>query len=243
MASIRFGAGIVDARGSISGQTFSRNASGAYIRARVAPSQPRTPLQTANRSLFGGISAAYSSLSEAAAQAWVDAAKGTLGRYVNRLGEQSQYTGQQLFASVQGIRAAFGLEPLEEIPNVVTIGAASVSDFLVTYDAVEDEFTATGTGVITGVLPAVTDVMIDVAVRSTTGALATSTPSYRRAGVETGVTSATLVDRLMEAVDAYIPTPERSAGGTLFIRLTSANAAAGQARAPVFLRSEIVAPE
>lgn len=42
MALIKLGAAIVDARGSIAGTTFSRNKSGAYIRARVKPVNPKS---------------------------------------------------------------------------------------------------------------------------------------------------------------------------------------------------------
>jgi len=40
--SIKFGGGVVDARGSLAGNVFSRNKSGAYMRARVTPVN-RTP--------------------------------------------------------------------------------------------------------------------------------------------------------------------------------------------------------
>lgn len=116
MASIRFGAGIVDARGSLSGQTFSRNASGAYIRARVAPTNPATPAQTAVRSAFGAISSAWGALSQATRDAYNSAAAGSLGQYVNRLGEVSHYTGQQLFQKLSTVAALFGEDPPDPPP-------------------------------------------------------------------------------------------------------------------------------
>lgn len=42
---IKFGGGIVDARGSIAGNTFSRNHYGAYVRARTSPINPNTAAQ------------------------------------------------------------------------------------------------------------------------------------------------------------------------------------------------------
>ena len=42
---IKFGAGIVDGRGSIAGNTFSRNHFGAFMRARVTPTNPNTARQ------------------------------------------------------------------------------------------------------------------------------------------------------------------------------------------------------
>lgn len=42
---IKFGGGIVDARGSIAGNTYSRNHYGAYVRARTTPTNPNTARQ------------------------------------------------------------------------------------------------------------------------------------------------------------------------------------------------------
>ncbi len=49
MALIRFGAGIVAMSGSIGGDTFARNRSGPYSRARIKPVNPRTARQTVVR--------------------------------------------------------------------------------------------------------------------------------------------------------------------------------------------------
>lgn len=239
MASIRFGAGIVDARGSVSGQTFSRNANGAYIRARTAPSQPRTPDQTANRQRFGAISSAYSSLAAAVAQAWVDAARGPLGQYTNRLGEVAQYTGQQLYNSVNGIRAAFGLAPASAPPPVASIPGVVVSDFEVEYDEATDTYSAEGTVSVEGGALSQFDLLVDVALSQSSSTRATSSVSYRRMLAATGVAQATVLERLMEAVDSYVPTPERTEGGTVFLRVQPAASTGGQALAPFFLVAPI----
>ncbi len=42
---VKFGGGIVDARGSIAGNTYSRNHYGAYVRARTTPINPNTARQ------------------------------------------------------------------------------------------------------------------------------------------------------------------------------------------------------
>lgn len=139
MASIRFGAGIVDARGSISGQTFSRNASGAYIRARVAGTNPRTEQQQQARQRFGAISSEWRALDVKQAQSWIDAAQTTLGRYVNRLGEQAQYTGQQLYSKLNNVRALFGNGPLLEAPLPESLTDVIVSSPVVEYDPATGE--------------------------------------------------------------------------------------------------------
>lgn len=97
MATIVFGGGIVDARGSVAGNTFSRNASGAYQRARIAGVNPSTPRQNAIRNALSMLSGQWRGLTEAERTEWVAAAETTLGQYTNRAGQPSQYTGQQLF--------------------------------------------------------------------------------------------------------------------------------------------------
>lgn len=57
MALVKFGAGIVDARGSIAGMTFSRNKSGAIIRARVKPVNPKAPRQEHARTIVSNLAA------------------------------------------------------------------------------------------------------------------------------------------------------------------------------------------
>lgn len=48
---VKYGAGIVDARGSIAGMTASRNKSGAYMRARVKPVNPKSVRQENARAI------------------------------------------------------------------------------------------------------------------------------------------------------------------------------------------------
>lgn len=140
MASIRYGAGIVDARGSISGQTFSRNANGAYIRARITGTNPGTEEQTAARSRFGSISSAWRSLTKPQADSWIDAAKTTLGAYTDRLGQPSQYTGQQLFNKLNNVRALFGNVPLNSAPVPEPFSQVGLDAAVVEYDATTLDF-------------------------------------------------------------------------------------------------------
>ena len=100
MATIRFGGGVVDARGSIAGNTFSRNANGAYQRARVAPTNPGTIDQSEVRNAFSEVTQHWRDLTEAQRQAWIDAAETQQGAYTDRVGQQQQYSGQQLYMAV-----------------------------------------------------------------------------------------------------------------------------------------------
>lgn len=62
MAKINFGGLAQDVRGSQNGLTYSRNAGGAYVRAKVSPVQPRTPRQLAVRQAFANNSKAWSGI-------------------------------------------------------------------------------------------------------------------------------------------------------------------------------------
>jgi len=71
MAKIKLGAGIQDARGSINGTTYSKNASGAYIRAKVSPVQPQTSFQLQVRANFSFLAKRWSTtLTDAQREAW-----------------------------------------------------------------------------------------------------------------------------------------------------------------------------
>lgn len=62
MAKIKFGMMMTDARGKLGGQVFSKNRSGAYVRTKVTPVNPRTSFQQASRQLLGVISQSWSAL-------------------------------------------------------------------------------------------------------------------------------------------------------------------------------------
>lgn len=107
MATIRYGGGIVDARGSAGGTTFSRNASGGYSRARVAGTNPATNPQGLIRSLFGAAAAAWRSLTEAQRMAWIAAATTGQGLYIDRLGNAAHYSGQQLYMKLRQVQESY----------------------------------------------------------------------------------------------------------------------------------------
>lgn len=92
MALVKFGPTITDARGSIAGTTFSRNRSGAYIRARVVPVNPSTEYQQTIRNILTQIVERWrSTLTAAQRTAWgVYAAAINIP---NKLGENQLLTG------------------------------------------------------------------------------------------------------------------------------------------------------
>lgn len=124
MASIRFGNGVADVRGSINGTTFSRNANGGYARNRTTPTNPRTGKQVAQRNLLTGLTSAWRELNDAARKTWIDGAPNF--PYKNRLGETSTYTGAQLYTKLNMALLSAGLSRITTCPTpevLPTLGA------------------------------------------------------------------------------------------------------------------------
>lgn len=116
MALIAFGGGILDARGSIGGQVFSRNRFGAYIRARTTPINPNTYRQANRRELVGLYSQKWADdLTDAQRASWAVYAAGTT--WTNKLGQTVQLTGFNHFMRTACCRALAGGSFLEDPPS------------------------------------------------------------------------------------------------------------------------------
>lgn len=101
MAKIKFGMMMTDARGKLGGQVFSKNRSGAYVRTKVTPVNPRTADQQANRSLLGSLSAMWSGLTESQRSAWNGAVESW--QKTNVFGDLTKPTGKNLFTSLNKV--------------------------------------------------------------------------------------------------------------------------------------------
>lgn len=104
MAKIKFGMMMTDARGKLGGQVFSKNRSGAYVRTKVTPVNPRTESQQANRSLLGSLSSGWSSLNELQRNAWNSAVANW--QKTNVFGDIQNPTGKNLFTGLNKNRLA-----------------------------------------------------------------------------------------------------------------------------------------
>lgn len=99
MAIIRYGGGIVDARGSHAGNTFSRNGAGPILRARTAGVQPQSNLQTLRQSTLRRCTNSWiHDLNATQRQSWRIYA-GT-HPVTNRLGNTTLLSGQQWFVKL-----------------------------------------------------------------------------------------------------------------------------------------------
>lgn len=98
MAKIKFGMMMTDARGKLGGQVFSKNRSGAYVRTKVTPVNPRTAAQQLSRSILGTLSASWSGLTEVQRRSW-NAAVDDWQR-TDIFGDLRKPTGKNLFTSL-----------------------------------------------------------------------------------------------------------------------------------------------
>ncbi len=89
---VQYGGGIMDGRGSIGGQTASRNRNGNYIRARTTPVNPRSSRQNKVRSVIQYLAQYWSkTLEQAQRDAWEVYAAAITRQ--NKLGSQIKLTG------------------------------------------------------------------------------------------------------------------------------------------------------
>lgn len=89
---VKYGGGVLDATGSIGGQTHSRNRYGPYVRARTTPVNPRTDRQTAVRAAAAILATRWSTvLSIAQRTSWAQYAAAIIRS--GSLGAQIKLTG------------------------------------------------------------------------------------------------------------------------------------------------------
>lgn len=137
MAKIKFGMMMTDARGKLGGQVFSKNRSGAYVRTKVTPSNPRTPDQMAGRGILGSLSASWSGLTDLQRRAWNNAVSDW--EKTDIFGDSRKPTGKNLFTGLNkeieqsgGTRilvppAKIIIPELDPLTPVVEIAAAEVT--------------------------------------------------------------------------------------------------------------------
>lgn len=94
---VRYGGLITDARGSMAGNTYSKNRFGKYIRARTKPINPRSSRQSAARVAIMMLAEQWreSPMDDPKRLAWEVYAKGV--NWLNKLGETVTLTGFNMF--------------------------------------------------------------------------------------------------------------------------------------------------
>jgi len=120
---------ISDARNKLGGTVWSRNSAGVYQRAHVAPTQPRTTSQQANRALFASLASAWGALSQSQIAAWNQLALTV--PWTDTLGHTFYPSGFQLYLSCNRNLQALSLStinsPPPTKPNLPDLGPVTFS--------------------------------------------------------------------------------------------------------------------
>jgi hypothetical protein len=227
-----------DARGKNGGNVASRNRFGTYLRRHVAPVQPRSSSQLANRQTFGAISGAWRALTAAQQQGWNTLA--TTVTFKNSMGQTYNPTGAQLFMLFSrnlvlngGSSYADAPTTLPSIPSLTSITPQVVYGFSTT--AVElgsggsgfpdtGTFTVTwSTGLTAGGTYTPTTGTITALTLTTFGSGQTGTATFAFSGGGTGATATATLGTVPtpEIRLAFAPTPVPT-GTALFVYASKA---------------------
>lgn len=125
MARIKFGMMMTDARGKLGGHVFTKAKSGATIRTKVTPLNPKTSAQSEARSALGANSQAWRTLSETQRLAWNSAAQEV--SKTNAFGDTYFPSGKNYFTAVNNNLRNVGSQILVTPPALVQMpGLTSV---------------------------------------------------------------------------------------------------------------------
>ena len=125
MARIKFGMMMTDARGKLGGHVFTKAKSGATIRTKVTPLNPKTSAQSEARSALGANSQAWRVLTETQRLAWNSAAQEV--SKTNAFGDTYFPSGKNYFTAVNNNIRNVGGEVLVNPPALVQMpGLTSV---------------------------------------------------------------------------------------------------------------------
>ena len=125
MARLKFGMMMTDARGKLGGHVFTKAKSGATIRTKVTPLNPKTSAQSEARSALGANSQAWRMLTEAQRLAWNSAAQEI--SKTNAFGDIYFPSGKNYFTAInnnlRNVGGAFRLDPptLVEMPGLTSV--------------------------------------------------------------------------------------------------------------------------
>jgi len=129
-ALVKFGGGVSAMSGKLGGTVFARNKTGAYSRNWVKPINANTTKQQTVRNEFANLIARWKDLTEAQQTAWEDMAPQY--PYTNRLGESSEYTGQQLHNHLNMNLQVIGGTLLDSPLVPATFSSTRITGFTIT---------------------------------------------------------------------------------------------------------------
>lgn len=117
MAILKFGPTVVGLRGAIGGIVFSANGSSNYAKAWSRSSNPRTPLQTDQRSRLASLPAAWRSLTDVERTAWATFAALPAQDLINSLGITYSISGFGWYTKINARLLAMGRAVRTPVPT------------------------------------------------------------------------------------------------------------------------------
>lgn len=144
MALVKYGGGVIQASGSIAGNTFARNRFGNYARARTKPINPKSARQCGARINIMYLAEQWreSPMDDAKRQAWETYAKGV--DWLNRLSETVKLTGFNHFIRSNAALIAAGGSLVINGPPDIGLPPGD-GDFAVTFNATTQKISVTFT--------------------------------------------------------------------------------------------------
>lgn len=118
---IKYGALIVDGRGKVGGHVASKNRSGAYLRTKVTPVNPRSDDQLFIRNLFTANSQAWKSLTAAQRLEWNNSVQSFKGTDI--FGDVKVPSGFNLYCKINGYLRFISGTPLTTPPSPAAVPA------------------------------------------------------------------------------------------------------------------------
>jgi hypothetical protein len=146
MAKVKLGALAQDVRGTIAGQTFSRNKGGSYVRQKVSGTQPQTARQTAQRSILSQVSIAWANTEAATRALWYAYAENN--PVLDVFGDSLKLNGAAVFAKLNAIRVTCGqaiiaTPPVAEAPAAILFNTVVADETLGIYASYKANVPAT----------------------------------------------------------------------------------------------------
>jgi hypothetical protein len=122
MAKVVYGPIVSDARNKHGGSVYTKGHSGAVVRRKVSPIQPRTSCQMNVRASFTGLSKAWSALSETVRAAWIAFCANNPVKDV--FGATVTLTGHQMYVRLNRALATIGVAALTNPPANLSVNYA-----------------------------------------------------------------------------------------------------------------------
>ncbi len=221
MASIKFGNIVVDMKGKINGNVYSKNKGGAYSRVRVIPANPKSVDQMAVRASFTGFSQAWRGLTQPQRDSW-NQSVGNFPR-TNRIGDKHNLSGNALYNSLNRNLFDVGIAAIATAPTPASVTPVAV------LTAVSDNSSNSVVITLTGAVPANTSIKVFASPTLSAGVNSVGTKLRQIASYPAATAAAlTLTTDYIAKFGAV-----GAVGSKIFYSIVPVNATTGQAGAAI----------